>query len=150
MSIIFLMMSADVKSTNGVIQFDTTSDSQAEMTLNSAGLGIGTNNPSANLHVVGNAYIQDLVLGNAQEWSRTTISSNSTLGETFSSPIIFVDTSSDNVTLTLPYAGNVSGKTLWIKKKSRSNLLTLQVASGNIDGEEKIFLGSSGKNLPNI
>jgi hypothetical protein len=54
---------ADVNSTSGHIGFDVDSAGMKEMTLNSFGLGIGVE-PSANLHVQGNALIgQSLVVG---------------------------------------------------------------------------------------
>ena len=145
-----LSLLGNVRSTSGTIKFDRNSDGSGEMVLNSNGLSIGHSNPSANLHVSGNAYIENLILGNSLEWERTTIATNTVLSESFNSPVLFVDSSADNITLTLPYAGNLNGSTLWIKKKSRLNLLTIQTTSGNIDGATKLFLGGSSKNLPNV
>ena len=55
-----LFLNADIKSTSGEIEFDVQSDQQAELTLNSTGLGIGTS-PSGNLHVNGNSILSDQV-----------------------------------------------------------------------------------------
>ncbi len=116
---LFLLSSTcfcDVLSTDGKIRFDTRMDGQAEMTLNSTGLGIGVLLPSSNLHVNGNAIISEqLFVGGSSGSSNLnvigtigygvqTVSSNATLGD---SSVVLVDSSSDNITLTLPYAGNV-------------------------------------------
>lgn len=56
---------------------------------------------------------------------------------------ILVDVSAGGFTLTLPSAGSVEGKILKIKKKNNStNVLTLDTASGNIDGASSIQLES--------
>jgi len=56
---------------------------------------------------------------------------------------VLVDVSAGGFTLTLPSAGSVEGKILKIKKKNNStNVLTLDTASGNIDGASSIQLES--------
>lgn len=142
---------ADVKSTTGQIKFDTESDNQSEMTLNSTGLGIGLT-PSTNLQVNGNAIVSDqLFIGGSSGSSNLnlngtlgygfqTVSSNTTLGD---SSIVFVDSSSDNITLTLPYAGNVTGRQYHIKKISTSNSVWISGGGNLIDDTSPIELPES-------
>lgn len=140
---------ADIKSTNGSIRFDVQNDQEAEMTLNTIGLGLGVT-PSANLHIQGNAIISNqLSIGALQGSSNLhingsmgvnfqTVSSNTTLGD---SSYILVDSSSDNITLTLPYAGNVSGRVYHIKKITSNNQVLIQ-GGGAIDGNYQVPLSS--------
>lgn len=100
--------------------------------------------PSANLHLQGNGILTgDLVVGSTAgnstiEISGTighgiqTVSSNTTLS---GNSVIMVNSSSDNVTVTLPYAGNVIGRHYTIKKISTSNTVTV---SGIAKPEELI------------
>ena len=141
---------ADIKSSSETMQFYLNANRSIEMMLTPEGLGLGTTTPAANLHVTGNAYIESLVLGNDLELNRDTVTTDSFLRESFMAPVIFVDTSSDNLTLTLPYAGNISGKLLTIKKKSRLNLLTIQASGCDIDGQSQLHLGGSSKHLPYV
>ena len=60
---------ADVKGDSGTIRFDSNSDRNPEMILNSTGLGIGIT-PTANLHVSSNAILSgDLKIGGATQSS---------------------------------------------------------------------------------
>jgi hypothetical protein len=141
----------DVKSPNGVIKFDVESDNIPEMTLNSTGLGIGVI-PSANLHVNGNAIIpkEAFIGGNSGSANLNihgtighnfqTVSSNSTLGDY---SIVLADSSSDNITLTLPYAGNVAGRLYHIKKISTSNSVWISGGGNLIDDTSPIELPPS-------
>jgi len=149
----FLLLSTacfcDVLSTNGKIQFNTQIDGQPEMILNSMGLGIGIS-PSANLHVNGNALVSNqLFIGGNSGSSNLnvsgtigfgfqTISSNTTLND---SSIVLIDTSSDNITLTLPYAGNVSGRVYFIKKTSQDNSLWIHGGGSFIDQYHYVLFG---------
>ena len=144
--IIFLLflscaLIADVKSTTGQIKFDTQMDNQAEMTLNATGLGIGTT-PSSNLHVAGNTVIsRSLSIGGTSGSSNLNI--NGTIGFGFetvsentilsSNSIVLVDSSSDNIIITLPYAGNVTGRHYTIKKISTEHSVWLSGGGNLID-----------------
>lgn len=142
---------ADVISTTGQIKFDTQSDNQAEMTLNATGLGIGIS-PSTNLHVNGNAVVSNrLFVGGSSGSSNLnvngtlgygfqTVSANTTLGDV---SIILVDSSSDNITLTLPYAGNVAGREYQIKKISTLNSVWISGGGNLIDDTTPIELPPS-------
>lgn len=142
---------ADVKSTTGQIKFDTQLDNQAEMTLNETGLGIGIT-PSANLHVNGNAIVTEKMFVGGSSGSSNlnlngtigfdvqTISANATLGN---STVVLVDSSSDNITLTLPYAGNVNGRQYQIKKISASNSVWISGGGNLIDDTCPIELPAS-------
>lgn len=148
---------ADVKSITGQIKFDTQMDNQAEMTLNSAGLGIGVT-PSTNLHVNGNAIVTEQVFVGGSSGSSNlnvngtigygfqTVTSSTTLGQ---SSTVLVDSSSDNIILTLPYAGNVAGLLFNIKKIASENEVRIS-SSGNIDNYPELILNSNNSNLPNI
>lgn len=148
---------ADVKSTTGQIKFDTQMDNQAEMTLNGTGLGIGVT-PSSNLHVNGNAIISDqLFVGGSSGSSNLnvngtlgyglqTVSSNTTLGD---SSIVLVDSSSDNITITLPYAGNVTGRQYQIKKIATTNSVWISGGGNLIDDTSPVELPESS-NLASV
>lgn len=149
LSLLFVFMTitwADVKSTDNTINFNLNGDQTIEMRLNQSGLSIGHNSPAANLHVLGNAIFENgqvwvgtnsgaspLHVGGAMGLGIQNISSSTSLDEAGTASIILVDTSSDNISLTLPVAANVSGRFYMIKKSSLNNLLRVQ-ASDNIDG----------------
>lgn len=142
---------ADVKSTTGQVKFDIQMDSQAEMTLNGTGLGIGIS-PSANLHVNGNAIVSNqLIVGGMTGSSNLNvsgtlgygfqvISSNTILGE---SSTILADSSSDNILITLPYAGNVNGRQYQIKKISDINTVWIAGGGNLIDDTSTVELPSN-------
>lgn len=146
-------LSSDVKSTTGLIKFDAQSDNQTEMTLNSTGLGIGIA-PSTNLHVNGNAIVTgqvfiggssgsaNLNLNGTFGHSVQSVSSNTTLGN---HSIVLVDSSSDNITITLPYAGNVTGRQYQIKKISTSNSVWISGGGNVIDDTSPIELPESSE-----
>jgi hypothetical protein len=148
----------DVLSTDGKIRFDIQMDGQPEMTLNSTGLGILTL-PSSNLHVNGNAIISEqLFVGGSSGSSNLnvngtiwyglqTVSANATLGD---SSVVLVDSSSDNITLTLPYAGNVSGRIYNIKKTSLLNSVWITGAGNLIDDTSPIELANSTTTLSSV
>lgn len=94
----------------GKIEFKTDNQSGVQLTLNSNGLGVGVV-PSSNLHVNGS-----LAYGYQMISSNTLLSGNSYL---------LVDTSSDNISITLPFAGNVDGRIYKIKKTSANYYLTV-------------------------
>jgi len=119
--LLFLPLCADIKSTNGVIQFDIESDSTPEMTLNTSGLGIGTTIGKSTLEINGS-----LGFGVELVDSDITLSNNT---------IILVDSASDNITLTLPAASTVTGRTYLIKKKSNLNQVWIN-ANETIDGQD--------------
>lgn len=135
-----LPLIGDVKSTTGSIQFDRDSDSTADMILNNTGLGIGVS-PASNLHVMGNAIISgqifvggssgssNLNINGSIEHSFQSLSSSATLT---THSIVLADTSSDNLTLTLPSASSVTGRVYQLKKTSNLNQLLIK-ASDNID-----------------
>lgn len=153
---------ADVKSTNGTIKFDSNSDTQVEMILNQTGLGIGTV-ASANLEVDGNVLITDqlhivgtdgsanLNLQGSLGYSIQTVTGNTLLGD---HSIVLVDASSDNIYLTLPYAGNVTGRIYTIKKINDAQKVWVYAGGNQIDDSaptqleeyEYLKVMSSGEN----
>lgn len=164
LSIVFLsdLHSDGVSSTTGTIIFDVNGDSTEEMVLSAGNLGIGTSSPAANLHVNGNAVIsQALAIG------QTSLSSNLTLSGSMgmsclssnvsvSSPLhsqVLMDTSSANISLTLPLASSAMGRMYTVKKTVAAGRLTVSPSgSDNIDG--KLFMdlttNSSNASLPHL
>jgi len=140
----------DVKSTNGQIHFDIDSAGAKEATLNSTGLGIHTV-PSSNLDVNGNTIItgslnigtttgqSNLNIQGSIGYSTQTVSSETTLDGT---SVVMVDTSSDNVFVTLPYAGNVTGRIYTVKKTSTNNQLWVSGGGNYIDDAPSIELSN--------
>lgn len=147
---------ADVKSQSGTINFNVNSDSNKEMILNSTGLGLGIT-PSENLHVQGNVIISSQLYLGATEGHSTLdingtmgmsyemVSSNTTLGN---NTTVFVDATSDNLILSLPYAGNVEGRLYKIKKINHENTVWVSGAGNLIDGVSPIELPASLSELP--
>jgi hypothetical protein len=144
------------KSTTGTLDFDINSDNTFEMRLNSTGLGIGTQ-PSSSLHLQGNAIItkqifiggdsgsSNLNLHGTIGYGYDTISTDASLGN---HSIVFTETSSSNITLTLPEASAKPGAIFHIKKISEENQLWIE-ASGNIDGlDSSIEMTNSSSSLP--
>lgn len=157
--IVHLLPSAfAVTSTTGTIRFDTNDDGSMEMVLNATGLGIGAV-PSANLSVQENTLIDGLLalgtasmhsnlnLGGTIGFSSQNLSTNATLDL---HSHVLVDTSSGPVTLNLPYADNVSGRSYFIKKKSSLNTLTVKAQSGLIDTSEYYHLTAGNTDFINV
>ena len=159
--IIFYLISssfADIKSTQGQINFDTQSDGTHEMSLNTTGLGIG-GSPSSQLHIHGNAIISnDLYIGSANGSSNlningtiglkaTTLNSTTTLSD---SSVYLIDSSSDNVLLNLPYAGNTIGRVYTIKKSHANNKVWVAGGGNLIDHVTTYELNENSETLPSI
>jgi hypothetical protein len=148
----------DIRGTSGQINFDAQNDGQAEMTLDSTGLGIG-GVASANLDVSGNMIVSDqmfigqhhgssnLNIHGTMSYNYQTISSNSLLAD---HSMIFVNSYSGNVTLTLPYAANVTGRIYRIKKISSENSVWITGAGNLIDDTNPIELKGSITDLPSV
>lgn len=161
-TLIFLValftLPAATKSTTGTLDFDVNSNGNFEMRLNSTGLGIGIQ-PGSNLHVQGNAIITNRVYVGGSYGSSNlniygtigyglqNIASDSALGN---NSVVLVDTSSANITLTLPAALDNSGTIYQIKKTHVDNQLWID-ASDNIDGlDSSIEMTNSSSSLPYI
>ena len=85
--------SADVRSLNGTINFDTNSDGVPDAVLNNTGFGLGKTTPSANLHVTGNSIVfGSMLIGGTSNASGSNLHLNGSYG--FS-----VQTASSNATL---------------------------------------------------
>lgn len=114
-----------IQSTSGEIEFDVNADDQAELTLNATGLGVGTSSPGSSLELQGSLGLNHQVVS-----SNVTLSANT---------LVLVDTSAANLTLSLPQASSVEGRTYWIKKISNDQQLWLR-AEEAIDGESSAYL----------
>lgn len=150
-SLCCFVLKADVKSTKGVLHFDSNADNVPELTLTSSGLGGGT--PSANLHVQGNMLVEDQIsigsslttsanfyLDGSMGFSTYTLATQSDAWQNYS--MILVDTSSDNVSVNLPLASSFMGRTYQFKKISPSNNF-LVVSGDNIDANRELFFSSN-------
>lgn len=155
-----LSLWGDVNSTSGNIIFDVSNNGTTEMMLNRTGLGIGISNPSANLTVSGNGVVSDkiavgsstapssnLTLTGTMGFSLQQVSANTTLGA-YSTTL--VSGASDNVVLTLPYAGNVNGRTHWIKNNMDSNKVWVKGGGNLIDTSDSLELKPSGGVSPSV
>ncbi len=148
---------ADLKG-SGNISFDANGDGVADAILKQGNLGIGTLSPAANLHVTGNVAVQNgnvgigtssplssLDISGTIGFSAQTVTANTTLS---GNSVVVADTSSANIAVTLPYAGNASGRTYIIKKTSASNKLWV-IGGGNlIDQEPSIYLSTASSGFP--
>jgi hypothetical protein len=157
---------AELRSTVGELYFDSNSDLSYEMTLNRTGLIIGNGTPSTNLQVQGNAIVSGTLTVGSQSSGSSNLSITGTMGvsvETVSAnttlsgnSYVLANSSSANLTLFLPYAGNVSGRQYVIKNISShyvrvlspgntiDNLATLELAPLSSSVSSCITLQSSG------
>lgn len=153
--LISLSLRADVKSLDGTIRFDSNSDTQSEMILNSTGLGIG-GQPSSNLHVIGNAIVEQLSINTnssdsnlhingTMSQSVATITGNATLSAEHSIILLDLVSASSNIDLVLPSATESIGKILTIKVISGNVNAILRDGEG-IDQYFKVTLGPLGSN----
>ncbi len=120
-------------------------DNQHVMSLSGGNLGLFTQHPAANLHVLGNAMINDQLTIGASDFSSSnlyiagTISVNPQIVSSnvtgINASVILADTGSSggNIDILLPYAGNVSGREVTIKKTNNLHAVRVQ-HGGLIDG----------------
>lgn len=154
-----LCLTGDVKGTQGQIKFDINNDTVAEMTLNTIGLGIGTS-PSSNLHIMGNALItgqisigsstsnsSNLYLSGSLGYGVSTLRSDTDLSDEPHHSMLLLDTQSDNINLYLPYAANVTGREVMIKKNSTNNEVYIFGGGNLIDQYMQLTLGSDLSSL---
>jgi len=146
------LIHADIKGKNDLIKFDRQSDGIAEMSLNSIGLAIGNFQAQANLHIGGNVLItaglcigtisnaSNLSIDGTIGYSLIQLSGDTTLND---HSMVMCDTSSDNVVLNLPYAGNVNGRIFKIKKTSPRNHLWITGGGNLIDHQAVLELSGS-------
>jgi len=119
------------------------------MTLSSEGLGICTATPSANLHVSGNTIVSDKLRIGSVSGANSTLHITGTMGYSVQAvsdnvtlsgnSYILANTSTGNITITLPSASSVAGRQYTIKKITASNNIAL---SGNIDSSLTHVLSS--------
>lgn len=144
---------ADIKSTTGNLLFDIDRDQNAEMIMNGGRLGIGID-PSTNLHVDGNVIMsQSLVVGaqtgssnfgihGTMAFSVESVASDQTLGD---HSYVLADSSSQDLTLTLPSASSSNRRVITIKKSSDLNEVFV---TGSFEEAELIILNASSSPLP--
>ena len=151
-------LEASISSVTGKINFDSNDNGQAEAVLNETGLGIGTATPSHALEVAGNAIVQNrlgigslslssnLTIAGSMSFSVQTITSDTTLGD---HTLVLADTSSSDLTLTLPSAVSYPGRIYTIKKISLSNNLRL-TSNDQIDGNPWVLMDNTNSTLARI
>jgi hypothetical protein len=153
-----LPIQADVRSTSGNIDFKL--GEMASMNLSMNGLAIGIASASANLHVNGNAIIlgqlgigvtpnSNLTISGTMGQSFKTLSANGSIGDT---SIVFADTSTagGNINLTLPYASNVQGRLITIKKTDNQHVVTLSHGGVFDNAYSSILMSSSNIGFPYV
>lgn len=148
---IVCIIQADVKSTNGTINFIPENNGAVRAKLNATGLHLGPEG-SANLNVTGNAIVEELSISNNQSGSNlhiggtysksfTTITGNATIPEDHSLVFLNLSSASDNVDILLPSAGNMVNRMLQIKYISGSVNAQIRSADG-IDQAHRVILDS--------
>ena len=148
-----VLFASTIKSRSGNIGFDSNNDRSNEMQLNSNGLGIGINDPSANLHVSGNGIVSGkMSIGSAVNSSSSTLHINGTIGysvdtlsaggNVINSAIVLVDSSSGNASLLLPALSSTIGMKIIVKRTSILNDVILSGAGGNIEGDSAKLIAS--------
>lgn len=153
---IFLLPSfafSDIKGF-GNLRFDANNDTQVDAILNSTGLSLGPNVPSANLDVSGNAKISHtLSIGGASSQANlnfqgTLRQSSFTINSHQSLPnasLILANTSSDNIRLELPDTAGIEEQRYLIKKTSPNHDLILW--GGSIDQASELVFSSQNESL---
>ena len=150
----------DVRGTTGDIRMDANSDGAPEAVLTSTGLGIGTTTPSTNLHVLGNAILTNGNVGIGTVTPMSSLEINGSMGcsaQTITgnvtgpaNTILLTNTSSSNIQVDLPYAGNVAGRMYYIKKTSNSYSLYVGGGGNFIDNDSSLTLTSANAGYPYV
>lgn len=157
------MAYAAVKGKNDLIRFDINSDNQAEMSLNTTGLLIGSGQASANLHVQGNALITDSIsiggsnashsnlhISGTVSHSTTIVTDNLILSDE-SFVLVDTGTAGGNIRLTLPGANVSSGRMYQIKVIDDSHDVVVRTeAGGLIDIYSDLTYSSNQSNMPSV
>lgn len=132
----------------GNVIFDSADDWANTVVLDTTGkLGIRTTAMSNTLTVSGNSALTGKLQSTNLKSrkivkSAVTISANYNAGE---ASLILADTSSANLTISLPYAGNVSGRVYEIKKISLLGYVDIKVAGGgNVEKRASYRLTKDG------
>jgi hypothetical protein len=126
-----------INENNGPLIFDTNGNGNPNITMSANGkLGIGVSIPASTLDIQG-------TIG----FNLESISGNKTLS---GNSIVVADSSSGNITLTLPLADDINGRMYTIKNISTTNQMKVQTISGldKIDNMYQIILQSDGNTLP--
>jgi len=144
---------ANVTTNTGSIPFDVDADSNEEMILTADGLGVGTSSPSANLHVQGDAIVsEEMSIGSSSLGSATLYVGGSMgtsplsvdyYGLADRNSLVFADSQSGNVSLSLPNHSTVVGRVITVKKTHADHLVYI-FGGGNIESYVDGFSLSSG------
>lgn len=157
-SLFIFAIQAAIKSRTGSINFDVNRDGTYEMVLVGGNLGIGTTNPSANLHVEGNAIVENGKIGVGITNPTSTLHVSGTIGygyETITTSkslsdkaMAIVDTSSANLNIYLPDPSTVTGRIYQIKKINAGQTLNISGNGSLIDNVYSISLTTSSTGTP--
>lgn len=146
---------ADVMSTTGTLRLDADGDGSPEAVLNASGLGLGTV-PTEGLQVQGNGLVSgSLGVGSSSPSSNLEITGTMAMSylETSSDAtvsthsVVLGDTSTGNITITLPDASNIDGRVVRVKKMSLLNNMSVE-SEDLIDGRNALYLMEAGDSLP--
>jgi hypothetical protein len=149
---------SDINSTSGNLNFDANSQGHPEMVLNAIGLGIGTTPTSANLEVQGNALIsRSLAVGSSSQSHSSNLHLSGSMGYSMQNinssgnlehSMALVDTSVNDITLTLSNAATLAGRIHHIKKKASTGNLILKSTSSIDDKKVWVFSSNTSGALP--
>jgi hypothetical protein len=144
-------LTADLISITGNINFDSNNNSSVEMTLNSDGLGVSTQSPSANLHVSGNAIVTSNLSVGSSTSSNATLNVSGSMGYSIElvsdnvtlsgNSYIIAGSGVGDLTITLPSPANAIGRLYSIKKNKSTHNVIIQ-GGGNLDNLASVKLTS--------
>lgn len=140
----------NVNSTSNLIGFDVNNDGILNASLTPLGLSLGQTTARYNLDVTGNAIVQNelsiggslfssssnLNISGTMAFSVNRISTNTIVNHSMN----LVDSSGSNLILTLPYAGNVDGRIVTLKKICSFNDVYAISKDGYIDDSTALIL----------
>jgi hypothetical protein len=141
-----------VKSTTGIIDFDSNRDGVQEAQLSSTGLVIGSGTSQANLQVQGNALItkslsigtttqsSNLNVGGSLAMSYGVLSSNASLDH---HSIYLAGNATDNIILNLPSLAYTDHRRVTVKKTLTGGEVWLSGNGAPIDGHPALILSAS-------
>ena len=143
----------DVKGINDSINFDVNFDGSKEMSLSTNGLLLGsTEKAQSNLHVMGNALVtQGLSVGSSGSFHSNlqisgsfsqSIQSVSTNTYLSNQSLVMANSSSGNLTLSLPSVQGIQGRIYQVKKTVSASDVWV-IGGDNIDGMDMIQMASS-------
>lgn len=137
-------LSASINSTSSSYSISVQGSSQ--MTVSTSGVGIGTTSPSSKLTVVGGGNVDSLVT----ERLRLGIESISSDKVLSSNSMVFVDSASADITVTLPSASTYVNQMYTIKKVTSSNNVIVGTVDSSIDTKMSMSANAVSNGTPSL